>query len=307
MVCADVGPFARTDGAYAVYDGTRLPFGDASFDTTLLLLTLHHCEKPEAVLDEALRVTRTRLIVTESVYRNRLDRFWLDLLDGRFNRLRHGGRMPTPLGFRRVEDWQALFASRACGCRTVWLGGFVERLIPTPWRSCSTREPAVDGCGGDLREGPEAGRAMVKTRLCPRSPLARRPRSPVASCATIARLARSTARRRSSRTRRHPSAIWFERWRPTFADAPAPDGNGVLEGDGVFAVVDDTFAPLTGFNLHKVRIERGELNIDDTVLRPRRRERRRRIRPTTQALTCCTPRCARCWARTSNKPARGGP
>lgn len=133
VLCADVGPFARTGGAYVVYDGTRLPFADAAFDTTLLLLTLHHCEKPEIVLDEALRVTRRRLIVTESVYRNRLDRFWLDLLDGRFNRLRHEGRMPTPLGFRRAEDWQALFASRGLTlAATVWLGGPLERLIHHP-------------------------------------------------------------------------------------------------------------------------------------------------------------------------------
>ena len=133
MCGADVGPFARTDGAYVVYDGTRLPFADAAFDTTLLLLTLHHCEKPETVLDEALRVTRGRLIVTESVYRNRLDRFWLDVLDGRFNRLRHGGRMPAPLGFRRAEDWQALFASRGLALTaTLWLGGRLERLIHHP-------------------------------------------------------------------------------------------------------------------------------------------------------------------------------
>jgi SAM-dependent methyltransferase len=133
VICADVGPFARTAGAYVVYDGTRLPFADAAFDTTLLLLTLHHCEKPEAVLDEALRVTRGRLIVTESVYRTRLDRFWLDLLDGRFNRLRHGGLMPTPLGFRRAEDWRALFTSRGLTLTaTVWLGGRLERLIHHP-------------------------------------------------------------------------------------------------------------------------------------------------------------------------------
>jgi SAM-dependent methyltransferase len=130
---ADVGPFARAAIPYVVYDGERLPFGGAAFDTTLLLLTLHHCAKPEAVLDEAIRVTRARLIVTESVYRNRLDRWWLDVLDGRFNRLRHGGRMPAPLHFRRDEDWRALFASR--GTRlvdAVWLGGRVERLIHHP-------------------------------------------------------------------------------------------------------------------------------------------------------------------------------
>ena len=133
VIGADVGPFARAAGSYVVYDGTRLPFADAAFDTTLLLLTLHHCEKPEAVLDEALRVTRTRLIVTESVYRTRLDRFWLDLLDARFNRLRHGGRMPAPLGFRRAEDWHALFASRGLELTaTRWLGGRLERLIHHP-------------------------------------------------------------------------------------------------------------------------------------------------------------------------------
>jgi SAM-dependent methyltransferase len=130
---ADVGPFARVAGPYVVYDGTRLPFRDATFDTTLLLLTLHHCERPETVLDEALRVTRARLIVTESIVRNRLDRFWLDLLDGPFNRLRHGGRMPTPLGFRRVEEWQRLFASRRLKLiATLWLGGRLERLIHHP-------------------------------------------------------------------------------------------------------------------------------------------------------------------------------
>ena len=133
-VCGtDVGPFAHVAVPYVVYDGTRLPFADHAFATTLLLLTLHHCEKPEAVLDEAVRVTRDRLVVTESVVRNAVDRFWLDLLDGRFNRLRHGGRMPAPLGFRGAEAWQALFASR--GLRTLetrWLGGGLERIIHHP-------------------------------------------------------------------------------------------------------------------------------------------------------------------------------
>jgi SAM-dependent methyltransferase len=130
---ADIGPFARVPVPYVVYDGTRLPFGDDSFETTLLLLTLHHCERPETVLDEAMRVTRARLIVTESVVRHRLDRFWLDLLDGRFNRLRHGGRMPAPLGFRSAEEWERLFASRGLALRaTRRLGGRLERLIHHP-------------------------------------------------------------------------------------------------------------------------------------------------------------------------------
>ncbi len=129
----DVGPFRRTSGPYVIYDGVRLPIGDAAFDTTLISLALHHCEKSEAVLDEALRVTRRRVLVVESIYRNRFDRFCLNLLDGRLNRRRHGGRMNVPLAFRRAEEWQALFDSR--GLRTVarrWLGGRWERLVHHP-------------------------------------------------------------------------------------------------------------------------------------------------------------------------------
>jgi SAM-dependent methyltransferase len=132
-VAVDVGPFRRIPVPYVVYDGAALPFGEATFDTTLLLLTLHHCDDAEAVLDEAVRVTRHRLIVTESVPRTWLDLLWLRALDGRFNRLRHGGRMAAPLAFRTDAAWATLFAAR--GLRPIaaaWLGSRTERLIHHP-------------------------------------------------------------------------------------------------------------------------------------------------------------------------------
>ena len=133
-VCGvDVGPFRRVRAPYVMYDGARLPFPDATFDTTLILLTLHHCAKPEDVLDEALRVTRRRVIVTESVYRNGRERLWLDLLDGRLNALRHDGQMPGPYAYRGPEKWGVLFTSR--GLQVVarrWIGPWWERLIHHP-------------------------------------------------------------------------------------------------------------------------------------------------------------------------------
>src|ERR671919_2084186 len=115
-VCAaDVGPVGLAAEPYVVYDGARLPFGDGAFDTTLLSLALHHAETPEVVLDEAVRVTRRRLLVVESVYGDRVERFWLDLLDGRFNRHRHGGRMNVPLSFRRPEEWRGALLWRGGG------------------------------------------------------------------------------------------------------------------------------------------------------------------------------------------------
>ncbi|HEV8583376.1 MAG TPA: methyltransferase domain-containing protein [Methylomirabilota bacterium] len=133
-VCsADVGAFGRAGGAYAVYDGARLPFGDATFDTTLILLTLHHCAHAPRVLDEAVRVTRRRLVVVESVVRNPLDLFWLRLLDGPVNTLRHHGGMAPATRFRSPQEWRALFEARGLGCVAARrLGSRWERLVHHP-------------------------------------------------------------------------------------------------------------------------------------------------------------------------------
>jgi SAM-dependent methyltransferase len=129
----DIGAYRRAGVPYVVYDGGRLPFQDASFDTTLLLLTLHHCDAPEVVLDEAIRVTRRRLVVTESVYRTRLERFWLDALDGRVNRFRHDSAMPPALHVRPPQAWARLFETRALSVvATRWLGSALERLVHHP-------------------------------------------------------------------------------------------------------------------------------------------------------------------------------
>lgn len=134
FICSvDVGPFRRAPVPFVAYDGVRLPFANDAFATTLILLTLHHCVRPEAVLDEAIRVTRGRLVVTESVYRSRLDRFWLNLLDGPVNCLRHDGGMPVPRGFRTPEAWRRLFEARGLRiAETRWLGTWWERLVHHP-------------------------------------------------------------------------------------------------------------------------------------------------------------------------------
>jgi SAM-dependent methyltransferase len=132
--CAvDIGPYQRLPVPYLIYDGTRLPFENGTFDTTLISLALHHCADPEAVLDEAVRVTSSRLIILESVYRNRWECFCLEHLDGWLNRYRHGGEMHLPLAFKNDEEWQQLFDARSL--QTVasrWLGSRWERLVHQP-------------------------------------------------------------------------------------------------------------------------------------------------------------------------------
>lgn len=112
VVLADVVDLNRTDLPLVRYDGRYLPFPDDTFDAVILYFVLHHCRDPEAVLREALRVTRGRVLVVESVYGGHWDRRLLTFLDRRANRWRSGGRMNAQeahLHFRTAAGWRALF------------------------------------------------------------------------------------------------------------------------------------------------------------------------------------------------------
>jgi SAM-dependent methyltransferase len=54
----DVHPRAETFIDVTIYDGSRLPFEDASFDLTMVVDVLHHTASPAAVVADALRVTK---------------------------------------------------------------------------------------------------------------------------------------------------------------------------------------------------------------------------------------------------------
>jgi len=92
-----------------LYDGRDFPFPDKSFDTTIAMLVLHHCEDPDRVLEEIARVTRHRLIITESVYRCRPGKWLLWSMDNLVNGLRSGGLMPAGLYFRTIPQWHQSF------------------------------------------------------------------------------------------------------------------------------------------------------------------------------------------------------
>lgn len=66
-----------------VYDGERFPYEDNSFDTVLIITVLHHTPEPEAILREAQRVARKKIILMEDIYRNPLQKhltFFMDSL-----------------------------------------------------------------------------------------------------------------------------------------------------------------------------------------------------------------------------------
>lgn len=57
----------RDDLKSDIYDGVTMPYPDQSFDCALLLTMLHHTPDPDAILREAMRVSK-RLIIIEDVY-----------------------------------------------------------------------------------------------------------------------------------------------------------------------------------------------------------------------------------------------
>lgn len=108
VVAADVEPFLRTRLPYFVFDGRSLPLPNGAVDTVVLSLVLHHASDPDALLAEALRVARGRVVITESTYRWEWERRALEWADRWVNRQRSPDAArwaQAPLHFRRVDEW----------------------------------------------------------------------------------------------------------------------------------------------------------------------------------------------------------
>ena len=75
------------------FDGSKLPYPDRSFDTTLLVNVLHHADDPEALLAEAARVSRSWVILADHLLRGPLSRLLLRFMDDVGNR-RFGVALP---------------------------------------------------------------------------------------------------------------------------------------------------------------------------------------------------------------------
>jgi len=118
VTLADVENMNRTKLPHVCYDGRRLPFDDGAFDAVVLYFVLHHCEDPEQVFAEALRVSSGRLIVVESVYRTEQELKRLTTLDRLANRIRSLGVMRGQepfLRFRKADEWKELGLASGAG------------------------------------------------------------------------------------------------------------------------------------------------------------------------------------------------
>lgn len=88
-----------------VYNGTKLPFPDKSFDTCLIIAVLHHTQNPEKVLQDAIRVTSKKIIILEDLYTNKIQKYYTFAVDSFLNKEFIG----HPHTNKDDESWHQLF------------------------------------------------------------------------------------------------------------------------------------------------------------------------------------------------------
>ncbi|MDP4007024.1 MAG: class I SAM-dependent methyltransferase [bacterium] len=108
----DVEDFNRSKLPLIVYDGENIPFPDNSFDTSLLIFVLHHCQNPLSVLKEAIRVSKKRIIIHEDTYTSQFG--WAlactnDFISNSPFFFTNPFKMNMPYNYREVKDWEELF------------------------------------------------------------------------------------------------------------------------------------------------------------------------------------------------------
>ena len=85
------------------FDGAGIPHPDGSFDVVMFVDVLHHCEDPAHLLAEAVRVTRSSVLIKDHTLEGVLARQTLQFMDW-FGNAHHG--VPLPFNFWTLSQWQ---------------------------------------------------------------------------------------------------------------------------------------------------------------------------------------------------------
>lgn len=129
---------------YGYQEGEPLPLIEEA-DTSLLLTVLHHAEDPIKLLCETRRITRSRLLVIESVFGvdadaggppsvlHHLDhqrqRKYATFVDYLYNRVFHDG-VPVPFNYSTPSGWQRIFQSTGWDVQHVIDLGIDQPIVP---------------------------------------------------------------------------------------------------------------------------------------------------------------------------------
>lgn len=88
LVVLDIQTYPKTinKDAVQIYEGVHIPYQDKSFDTTIIVFTLHHIFNSRSYFQEILRVTDKRIILLEETYTNIFQKIYLYYRDWLVNK-----------------------------------------------------------------------------------------------------------------------------------------------------------------------------------------------------------------------------
>lgn len=89
--------------------GNTVPFEDKSVDTTIIYLVLHHSDNPVKTLQEAIRVTKKRIIIMEGYIDDEFMKESNIFFDWFCNRVLLHSDINVPLNFHTTNDWEKIF------------------------------------------------------------------------------------------------------------------------------------------------------------------------------------------------------
>ncbi|WP_143536799.1 hypothetical protein [Rubricoccus marinus] len=108
-VIADIEDVRRVEIPFLRVVADRVEASPGAFEDSCLVFVLHHADRPGAVLDEARRVTRGRIIVWETTPRRWYPKPLLHLVDRITNSLRPTGHAFPSAKLRTPLEWESMF------------------------------------------------------------------------------------------------------------------------------------------------------------------------------------------------------
>lgn len=103
----DIANYNTTNLPFVLCSDTKLPFNNHSFDTVILVFTLHHCKNVIAIISEAKRVAKNKIIIVEDTYSNFFERIITITADILLNLSKP--QTIHPGNFKTDRQWQEIF------------------------------------------------------------------------------------------------------------------------------------------------------------------------------------------------------
>lgn len=118
VTAVDVVDHNLTSLPLMLYDGKRLPFNDDEFDVSFLVFVLHHAQEQVDLLREAIRVTRSTVLIVEDMPGNAIERGFWRAWDNLLNHCRHDD---IDIAHRALSlhEWQQVILEAGASTRTV--------------------------------------------------------------------------------------------------------------------------------------------------------------------------------------------